>query len=113
MEMETKSCETEYYIEEGALVVDLTKELDHHNAVAIREKVDEYIIRKGIEYVIFDFSKTCFMDSSGIGVVMGRQRIMESIGGRVYVRNMNREIQRIFLISGLHKMVDVLDTQAE
>lgn len=98
--------ETIYFMEEGTLVVSLAKELDHHNAAGIREKVDDTIIRQGVKRVIFDFSRTVFMDSSGIGVIMGRQKIMESIDGKVFVRNMGREIQRIFLISGLHKLVE-------
>ena len=98
--------ETEYYLKDETLVVVLAKELDHHNAVEIREKVDEYIIRNGVRYVIFDFSTTCFMDSSGIVVILGRQRIVSSIDGKVMVRNMSREIERIFLISGLHKLVE-------
>ena len=67
--------------------------------------MDLSVISKGVKRVIFDFSKTVFMDSSGIGMIMGRQKIMESIDGKVFVRNMGKEIQRIFLISGLHKLV--------
>ena len=101
--------EISYYMEEETLVVELGKELDHHNARNIREKADESIIKGGIKRIIFDFAGTNFMDSSGIGVIMGRQTIMDSIGGRVFVRNMNKEIERIFLISGLHKLVEKED----
>lgn len=95
-----------YCMEEETLVVELGKELDHHNAVNIREKVDDSIIKGGVKRVIFDFTRTSFMDSSGIGVIMGRQKIMDSIDGKVFVRNMNKEIERIFMISGLHKLVE-------
>ena len=104
--------ETMYIMEDGILVVNLAKELDHHNAMGIGKRVDSYIIREGVRQVIFDFSKTGFMDSSGIGVIMGRQKIMESIRGKIYVRNMGKEIQRIFLISGLHKLVEK-ETESE
>ena len=97
--------ETTYFLENDTLVVYLARELDHHNAEGIKENVDLSVISKGVKRVIFDFSKTVFMDSSGIGMIMGRQKIMESIDGKVFVRNMGKEIQRIFLISGLHKMV--------
>jgi len=101
--------EVSYYMEEETLVVGLGKELDHHNAQNIREKTDASVIKGGVKRIIFDFSGTSFMDSSGIGVIMGRQKIMDSIGGKVFVRNMNREIERIFLISGLHKLVEKED----
>ena len=97
--------ETTYFLENDTLVVYLARELDHHNAEEIKENVDLSVISKGVKRVIFDFSKTVFMDSSGIGMIMGRQKIMESIDGKVFVRNMGKEIQRIFLISGLHKLV--------
>ena len=105
-QVEERAGETGYYMEEETLVVELGKELDHHNAVNIREKVDDTIIKGGVKRIIFDFTGTSFMDSSGIGVIMGRQKIMDSIGGKIFVRNMNREIERIFLISGLHKLVE-------
>ena len=88
--------ETTYFWEDDTLVVYLARELDHHNAEGIKENVDLSVISKGVKRVIFDFSKTVFMD---------RQKIMESIDGKVFVRNMGKEIQRIFLISGLHKLV--------
>ena len=91
--------ETTYFLENDTLVVYLARELDHHNAEVIKENVDLSVISKGVKRVIFDFSKTVFMDSSGIGMIMGRQKIMESIDGKVFVRNMGKEIQRIFLIS--------------
>ena len=97
--------ETTYFLENDTLVVYLARELDPHNPEGIKENVDLSVISKGVKRVIFDFSKTVFMDSSGIGMIMGRQKIMESIDGKVFVRNMGKEIQRIFLISGLHKLV--------
>lgn len=97
--------ETMYFMDDGFLVVYLAKELDHHNAGGIRETLDEIIIKEGVKKIVFDFSRTVFMDSSGIGVIMGRQKIMESIHGKIFVRHMGKEIERIFLISGLHKLV--------
>lgn len=97
---------TSYKQQGETLYVVLEKELDHHNATQIRKKIDEYIIKRGVIYVVFDFSNTSFMDSSGIGVIMGRQRIVKSIEGNVFVRNMSREIERVFMISGLHKLVE-------
>lgn len=97
--------ETVYLLDGGKLVVELDCELDHHNAAMIRESIDYYIISEGARYVVFDFASTTFMDSSGIGVIMGRQKILEGLGGLVFVRNMGKEIRRIFTLSGLHKIV--------
>lgn len=100
--------ETFYETEDEILTVYLERELDHHNAGAIRQNVDRYVIQGGIKYVIFDFSETGFMDSSGIGVIMGRQKMLEGIGGKVFVRHMSQDMQRIFMISGMHKLVEEL-----
>lgn len=105
--MSTERDETEYYKQGNKLVVLLTKELDHHNATLIKEQIDLFILSGGIRDVVFDFEETTFMDSSGIGVILGRYRMLNPISGNVYVKNMNKEIQRIFLISGLHKLVEI------
>ncbi len=105
--MSLEKDEAEYYREGKKLIVTLTKELDHHNATLIKEQIDLFILSGGVKHVVFDFGRTVFMDSSGIGVILGRHRILKPIDGKVCVKNMNHEIQRIFLISGLHKIVEL------
>ena len=61
-----------------------------------------------VENVVFDFEDTRFMDSSGIGIIMGRYRKISCFGGHVYAIHTDRQIQRIFRMSGLHKIVEIL-----
>lgn len=49
-----------------------------------------------VKTIGFDFTNTNFMDSSGIGIILGRYKLLEAIGGNVYVTNINKNIERIF-----------------
>ena len=84
----------------------LDKELDHHNAAMIKDKIDELIIEGQVKDVTFDFGKTTFMDSSGIGIIMGRYKLVKSINGKVFVCNVSGNIERILMISGLYKIIE-------
>lgn len=98
--------EATYDISQRCLIVRLNEELDHHNAVRIREKADKLIDRNNIKYIVFDFSGAGFMDSAGIGVIMGRYRKVIFIGGKTAVANVNSSIDRIFRLSGLYKIIE-------
>ena len=89
----------------GTMVIHLREDLDHHNAVYIREMADGYVDKYPIDRIIFDFSGVEFMDSSGIGVVMGRYKQMSYVGGTVYVYGIGKNVDRIFQMSGLYKLV--------
>ncbi len=101
---------TEYEIDGRCLIIRLRDELDHHNAVQIREEADRIIDRKNIKHIIFDFSEAGFMDSAGIGVIMGRYRKVIFIGGKIAVSNVNSTVDRIFRLSGLYKIIEKYDT---
>lgn len=96
----------EYEIKNGEIRVMLDKELDHHNAAMIKDKIDELIIEGQVKDVTFDFGKTTFMDSSGIGIIMGRYKLVKSINGKVFVCNVSGNIERILMISGLYKIIE-------
>ena len=70
-----------YQVQENCLTIYLPREVDHHNADEIRKEADAVISRNHIRYVIFDFDRTDFMDSSGIGIIMGRYKTVSLIGG--------------------------------
>ena len=72
-----------YQVEENCLTIFLPGELDHHNAEEIRKGSDKLIEENHIKCVIFDFQETNFMDSSGIGVIMGRYKLVYLLGGEV------------------------------
>lgn len=101
---------TIYEIYDRCLVIKLNQELDHHNALRIREKADKLIDRNNIKHIIFDFSGAGFMDSAGIGVVMGRYKKVIFIGGKTAVANVGTAIDRIFKLSGLYKIIEKYDT---
>ena len=74
----------QYQIKENCLTIFLPAEVDHHNAEEIKREADKVIEEQHIKYVIFDFGRTNFMDSSGIGVIMGRYRHIFLLGGEVW-----------------------------
>ena len=97
----------EYNLErnEGKLTVTMPKEVDHHCANQIRMEADLLIEAYHVRKLIFDFSGTEFMDSSGIGVIIGRCKSMGFAGGEVSARNLNERLKKIFIVSGLQKIV--------
>lgn len=97
-----------YEVKETELTVYVPEELDHHVAKKIQEDADLMIDTYGIHSVVFDFRATEFMDSSGIGVLLGRCRKMKFLGGKVIVVNLtNKRVQKIFSMAGLYRLVEV------
>ncbi len=101
---------TTYDVSGRCLIIRLQEELDHHNAIRIKDAADRLIDRNNIKHIIFDFSGAGFMDSAGIGVIMGRYRKVIFIGGKTAVANVNSTVDRIFRISGLYKIIEKYDT---
>ena len=93
---------------DNCLMVRLPEEVDHYRAAYICENADKLILQKEVQHVVFDFEETRFMDSSGIGIIMGRYRKIACFGGKVYVIHVDRQIQRILNMSGLNKVVEVM-----
>ncbi len=93
-----------YMVSNNMLVISMNAELDHHLADEMREVIDHAIDERGVKNIIFDFSKIGFMDSAGIGLIMGRYKRLINKGG-IYVSGVNDSIARILMISGLHKLV--------
>ena len=76
-------------------------DIDHHTAKEIRDKIDEYIQENRAKLLKLDFSQVNFMDSSGIGLIMGRYKIMKMLNGNVKVVNIPAHLKRLIKISGL------------
>ena len=98
----------DFQIIDNCLMVRMPEEVDHHRASYICEGADRLLVRENVENVVFDFEDTRFMDSSGIGIIMGRYRKISCFGGHVYAIHTDRQIQRIFRMSGLHKIVEIM-----
>lgn len=88
----------------------LSNELDHHISNEVREEIDYIIQEKQIKNIIFDFKNMNFMDSSGIGVVIGRYKRVSSEGGKVAVININPRVKKIFDLSGMSKIIEIHNT---
>lgn len=84
---------------------ELIGDIDHHNAFAIREEIDEVINRSSPTALRLDFAGVTFMDSSGIGLVMGRYRLVNSYGGSMEVVNLSERMYKVMQMSGLQKLV--------
>lgn len=101
-----KNDESIYYeVINHCLIIKLNRELDHHIAITLREKSDRFIEKGNIKNIIFDFKNARFMDSSGIGVIMGRYKRVIFTGGKVAVTNVDSSVDRIFRLSGLYKII--------
>lgn len=92
-----------------ALVIKPDEELDESNAAQIRQEADKLIRKTGIKNVLFDMRRVSFMDSSGIGVIMGRYRTVCTLGGAVAVFGMSHNIRRIIEMSGVRDLVLITD----
>ena len=98
-----------YQVQENYLTIFLPSELDHHNAEEIRRESDRLIERNHIRYVIFDFRDTNFMDSSGIGVIMGRYKRVYLLGGEVFAVHTSERMKRILSMSGVTKIMQICE----
>ena len=87
------------------LIVELIGELDHHSAEEVRVKIDDRIDRDNIKKVILNFRNVTFMDSSGIGVVIGRYRKLKNKDGHIPVVEVNKRVDKVFALSGLYKII--------
>ncbi|MBU5473451.1 STAS domain-containing protein [Roseburia sp. MSJ-14] len=99
--------EHKYEREYGCLILKMPRELDHHQAEFLKEEADGLLVKYPVRNLIFDFSDTQFMDSSGIGVIIGRCKNVRFSGGYVKAIHLNQQIQRIFKISGLMKIIEI------
>ena len=98
-----------HFIEERVLVFEISEELDHHMCEIIRRRADYEIQRFMPRKVIFDFNRVVFMDSAGIGLVIGRYKNVTALGGNVEMINVNDKLRRVFEMSGILKIIPIVD----
>ena len=91
------------------LMVKMPEEIDHHKSSYISENADKFIVQKQVNHVVFDFEDTKFMDSSGIGIILGRYKKIACFGGEVFAIHADNRIRHLLMISGLHKIVEIMD----
>lgn len=98
--------------EGDVLSVRIEGEVDHHSAVSLREEVDREILEVRPKRLELDLSGVSFMDSSGIGLIMGRYNLMKELEGELVVAKTGPATERILRLAGLDRMVQINDGNA-
>ncbi|NGQ94647.1 anti-sigma F factor antagonist [Brevibacillus sp. SYP-B805] len=108
------SLQIELETKRDVLVVRLQGELDHHTAEELRTKVDGVLTNHpDIRHLVLSLADLAFMDSSGIGVILGRYKQISARAGEMVVCSINPMIYRIFEMSGLFKVIKFRENEAE
>lgn len=95
------------YYEEERISVFLEGEIDHHSAAIIRAGIDDALFVNRPAELVLDFGNITFMDSSGIGLVMGRYKIMKSLGGRVILTSLSGTNEKLMKLAGLERLENI------
>ncbi len=101
--------ESKFYEKDKLLVFKITDEIDDCNVQKIRRRADYEIERYMPRKVIFDFDSVTFMDSSGIGLIIGRYKFTNMLGGKLEVANLTQNVRKIFEMSGILKLIPVTE----
>lgn len=107
------SLQVELTTKQDILVIRLMGELDHHTADSLRQQVDMRIQQDQIKHILLNLEDLSFMDSSGIGVIIGRYKQITSRGGRMVVCSIHPSIYRLFELSGLFKILQATDSEEQ
>ncbi len=98
-------------IKKDVLCTSLSGELDHHTAKEVKDLIEEVIKNQKIKHLLFDFSHLSFMDSSGIGVIVGRYKLIKSLGGQVVISGAAGNIKKLLYMSGIDKIIKTFDNE--
>ena len=97
--------ESKFYEDKKMLVFKITDEIDDCSVQKIRRRADHEIERYMPRKVVFDFDSVTFMDSAGIGLIIGRYKLASMLGGKVEVTNLTVQVRKIFEMSGILKII--------
>ncbi len=89
------------------LTVRIRGEIDHHTAVSIRQGIDTLLFERQPKKLILDLSAVSFMDSSGLGLIMGRVSVMRELGGTLTVWDPSRETRKILDLAGMDRLLSI------
>lgn len=92
------------------LIAKLKGELDHHSSENTRQKIDKYFLENNLSNIVLDLRGLTFMDSSGIGLIMGRYKNAKDRKGKLVIVSENNYIERILKMSGLLKIIELYPT---
>lgn len=88
-----------------SITASLNGELDHHSAEKVKKELDRLIRRYKDADLVLDLKNLSFMDSSGLGVILGRYKALKAAGHSMYVKNPSRQIEKVFNVSGIYKII--------
>jgi stage II sporulation protein AA (anti-sigma F factor antagonist) len=97
----------------STLVIRMDGELDHHAVDKLRAKIDSKLALQEIKNVLFNFAGVCFMDSSGLGMVLGRYKLVSAKGGKTMACSLGPRVERVFDLAGLQSRIPVYSTERE
>ncbi len=100
-------------VKDKNLIVRFIGELDHHSAEDIRKSIDEEYRKKMLKNIVLDLKGISFMDSSGIGLIMGRYKNAQGNNGKLALINVNPRMEKILFMSGILKIVKVYQSEVE
>ena len=95
------------------LNLEIDEEIDHHRAEILRRNADYEIQRRNPKRVILDFNNVYFMDSAGIGMVIGRYKTASMIGAKIEMKNVKPNIRKIFEMTGVLKIIPIIEEEEE
>ena len=98
---------------QDTLIVPLSGEIDHCSAQQLREELEALLRDPAIRHLILDFTAVSFMDSSGIGMIIGRYKTMKARGGRVSAMGLHPPVDRLFHMAGLHRIIGLEPTERQ
>lgn len=98
---------------QGTLVIRLSGDLDHHATEPIRNAIERELQRTNYRNLVLSFRDIDFMDSSGLGLILGRYRTVSQHGGRMVLCEVSTPLSRLFELSGLLKVMPVYETELQ
>lgn len=96
-----------FYKEGQSLIAGINCDLDHHAAKGVREAIDKKIFENQPRVLVLDFSGVSFMDSSGIGLILGRAEVCRTVGARVNITGLNPHLSKLISLSGIDRIKNV------
>ncbi len=97
--------ETSYQEKDKLLIFEMTEEIDHHTTEKIRRKMDHEITRYMPRKIVFNFNQVTFMDSAGIGMLMGRYKLAKMLGSKVEIMKIQPSVRKVLEMSGVLKII--------
>lgn len=100
-------------VHDDTLIVRLEGELDHHTADMVRQRVESELDRGVTEHLVINMEQLSFMDSSGLGVILGRYKRVTAAGGRMSLCAVNDQLMKLFELSGMLKILRIYTTESQ